>query len=143
MIDRIVAHKTPLVALPSSGSTDDITTPPAWPSFTTSSSVAIVPAGESQTRRHALMPRAWHTTMKAFAVATLPFADVYDAPQRLLIRRGNYVIVIGEQLASDVYEEPDAIFATHPDRPTLWLSNVRILDPRRPFISPWTLPDDE
>jgi hypothetical protein len=141
MTERTVAHKTPLLVLPSSGSTGEIITP-AGGSFSTSSSSSVAPASEPQTRRHALMPRAWGTAIKAFAIATLPLADVYDRPRRSLFRRGDYVIVIGEHLPSDLYEEPDSIFAMRPNRPTLWLPDVPIFQPRRPYISAWTLTDD-
>ena len=132
------------VLLSASGSTGpDVTSPAEWVS--SSSTVPVIVTIEQQARKHGLIPRAWQGAMKAFAVAILPLADVYDPLLRrnLLTTGGNYVVLVGEHLPGDVYDEPESIFAMRPERATLWLPSVPILPRRRPFIPSWDLSDDD
>ena len=83
------------------------------------------------------MPRSWRATMKAFAVAALPVAEMFDPPRRSVLTGDDYVIVLGEQIPGYVDVEPESIFAMKPKRATLWLASVPFLPRRRPFIPPW------
>jgi len=110
--------------------------------LTSGGTMSVLSIGERLPRRGGV----WRAAVKTLAVATLPFAGVYDPPRRGLFDTGvSNILVMGDLSDDYLFIEPESLLTISPDRPTLWFATpLPILAPRRPYVPPtWGLGDED